>query len=302
LTKKASIFFIFMLVFQSIAGGLGMPARANAEEATGDIFIDMTWTDEIGNTIQLDELDDGERVLSHIGWSAEGEEIDTEETYRTQLPDAVNIKDQTGEISTGDHVVGTYHASEAGDISVQFSKEIADFPDANGTLTVEGVYVDDQVDADEENNDATSENEPDGNKENNNSGTDESEENADEEVDDTEDTDEEKSEENADEENDSGETNENDSGEMNENEANDNDDDAAVEEKSKNADGEKERQSNAVLADEDEKSGFKLELDEITDLEGNAYDEQNPLDPHEEFHLSLNWELENSHNYVGSVI
>src|SRR5699024_11149586 len=48
----------------------------------------------------------------------------------------------------------------------------------------------------------------------------------------------------------------------------------------------------------EEKQGFKLELDEILDLDDEAFDEQHPMDPHEEFKLKLDWYLENGHNYV----
>src|SRR5690625_557428 len=47
-----------------------------------------------------------------------------------------------------------------------------------------------------------------------------------------------------------------------------------------------------------EKHGFKLELDEILDLDDEAFDEQHPMGPHEQFKLKLNWELEDGHNYV----
>src|SRR5699024_6115390 len=52
-----------------------------------------------------------------------------------------------------------------------------------------------------------------------------------------------------------------------------------------------------TLADAEE-HGFTLELDEILDLDDTAFDEQHPMDPHQEFKLRLNWELEDGHSYV----
>src|SRR5699024_7067377 len=43
---------------------------------------------------------------------------------------------------------------------------------------------------------------------------------------------------------------------------------------------------------------FKLELDDILGLDDEAFDEQHPMDPHKEFKLKLDWELEDGHNYV----
>lgn len=51
------------------------------------------------------------------------------------------------------------------------------------------------------------------------------------------------------------------------------------------------------LEENEGKSGFILELAEITDLDGNSFSEENLLNPRDEFQLKLNWKLENSHNY-----
>ncbi|QQK78096.1 Cna B-type domain-containing protein [Salicibibacter cibarius] len=55
----------------------------------------------------------------------------------------------------------------------------------------------------------------------------------------------------------------------------------------------------ATQADtQEDKYGFNLEIGIVTDLDGNAYGEENLLDPAEEFWLGLSWNLENDHNYV----
>src|SRR5699024_5138689 len=71
----------------------------------------------------------------------------------------------------------------------------------------------------------------------------------------------------------------------------------AVEEEQIKDDEASESKTTAVQAKE-EKHGFKLELDEILDLDDEAFDEQHPMDPHKEFKLKLDWELEDGHNYV----
>src|SRR5699024_3021592 len=60
----------------------------------------------------------------------------------------------------------------------------------------------------------------------------------------------------------------------------------------------KKSSSKATKADDGEKHGFKLELDDILGLDDEAFDEQHPMDPHKEFKLKLDWELEDGHNYV----
>src|SRR5699024_10373103 len=60
----------------------------------------------------------------------------------------------------------------------------------------------------------------------------------------------------------------------------------------------KKSSSKATKADDGEKHGFKLELDDILGLDDEALDEQHPMDPHKEFKLNLDWELEDGHNYV----
>ncbi|QQK81774.1 collagen binding domain-containing protein [Salicibibacter cibi] len=54
----------------------------------------------------------------------------------------------------------------------------------------------------------------------------------------------------------------------------------------------------ATQADtQNDKHGFNLEIGNVMDLDGNAYGEENLLDPAEEFWLGLSWNLENDHNY-----
>src|SRR5699024_3059832 len=71
----------------------------------------------------------------------------------------------------------------------------------------------------------------------------------------------------------------------------------ATDEKKKEASDKKSSSKSTKAAKDGEKHGFKLELDEILDLDDEAFDEQHPMDPHDEFKLKLNWELEDGHNY-----
>ena len=45
--------------------------------------------------------------------------------------------------------------------------------------------------------------------------------------------------------------------------------------------------------------GFSMEIIELVNNEGEPYTEDNPLGPNDEFILSIDWELENGHNYKG---
>lgn len=50
-------------------------------------------------------------------------------------------------------------------------------------------------------------------------------------------------------------------------------------------------------AAEQDNKHFDLKISEIQDLQGNAYDEGNPLKPDDEFWVKMDWKLENGHNY-----
>src|SRR5699024_3217742 len=47
----------------------------------------------------------------------------------------------------------------------------------------------------------------------------------------------------------------------------------------------------------EEKHGFTLKLGSVTDLDGNAYDEDHQLKLEDEFYLDLEWDLADGHNY-----
>lgn len=60
-----------------------------------------------------------------------------------------------------------------------------------------------------------------------------------------------------------------------------------------------ELSTDAIEEDDDvEKHGFKLNLGAATDLDGNSFDNENSLDPADEFRLKLEWNLTDGHNYV----
>src|SRR5690625_7526631 len=48
---------------------------------------------------------------------------------------------------------------------------------------------------------------------------------------------------------------------------------------------------------DEEKHGFNLKLDKVTDLDDEPYSAANLLDPKDEFKLQLEWNLIDGHNY-----
>ncbi len=212
---------------------------------------------------EIVEENEGEAVVQ-FNWTLD-ESVNTEDTYTAALPENTTIADeQSGELLHEGEDVGSFSATTEGEVSIQFNDGIAGLAeDATGSFTVNVVVEVEEVEEQAE----------------------ETEEVAEE---DAEEATPEQSEEEGTEEDATADEEDADAEEGSE-------DDVKEEEKASEEQEDKNKRN--VLANE-EKHGFKLELDEVLDLDDEAFDEQHPMDPHKEFKLKLDWELEDGHNYV----
>lgn len=80
-----------------------------------------------------------------------------------------------------------------------------------------------------------------------------------------------------------------------ENEEGNNDEEAADEEAANEEETDTSEEVRPLA--EVDKNYFDLAISEVTDLEGNAYGEGNPLKPDDEFWVKTSWELKNGHDY-----
>src|SRR5699024_5213167 len=180
--------------------------------------------------------------------------------------DQIQLDEQKGDLRADDVDIATYKNHQDGTVEIKFNDKLDALKDLEGTFVIKG-----EIEAEEEQ--ATEEDDTSG------EAASDGKENSEEKPAD----DESATDDNADE-----------SDEATEDSNTDKDAEDAGDKKSSK---DNNKNSASTLADE-EKHGFKLELDEILDLDDEAFDEQHPMDPHKEFKLKLNWELEDGHNYV----
>src|SRR5690625_4175527 len=299
LSKRVSLFFVILLLFQTIASGVITPSLVSAEGDDQNVFRHVSVKDEAGQDVDKDELEGEVAVDVYIDWSTSDVAVETGHTDSVVLDDALQVSEEQSGTLTVDAEneaieVGTYDVTTDGTVMAVFNDEIEDNADASGTIAVKASIEGEkkEIASEESNKDESAENEEAV------AETETSEEDeTDSDVTENEELDEagnlEESEEESPVQEDEAEESGNQEEVTEENES----EDTAVEEEQTKDDKASESKSTAELADED-KHGFKLELDEILDMNNEAFDEQHPMDPHEEFKLKLDWELEDGHNYV----
>src|SRR5699024_4773181 len=299
LSKRVSLFFVILLLFQTIASGVITPSLVSAEGDDQNVFRHVSVKDEAGQDVDKDELEGEVAVDVYIDWSTSGVAVETGHTDSVVLDDALQVSEEQSGTLTVDAEdetieVGTYDVTTDGTVTAVFNDEIEDNADASGTIAVKASIEGEkeEIASEESNKDESAENEE-AVAETETSEKDE----MDSDVTENEELDEagnlEESEEESPVQEDKAEESEDQEEATEENES----EDTAVEEEQTKDDETSERKPTAVQAKE-EKHGFKLELDEILDLDDEPFDEQHPMDPHKEFKLKLDWELEDGHNYV----
>lgn len=300
LRRRVSVLFIFMLVFQMISSSFVLPAQIKAEGSEQSIFTGISTTDEDDNKVNVEELDGGTAINVGVDWSVENIEVKAESTDSLVLPEELDIKkEQDGTLVANETEIGTFQATTDGAVEVTFNKEVEEHAEAEGRFILEAVVA--HTDQEEEKTEAESKEETEkeldkepveDNNETDSSAIEEVEEDSAE----VESTDSEKNLGTEVEE----ETNTEEASEAEVTEENSED---ATEE---NTDLNKADVESAVSEEDkriaEEKHGFNLNLGSVTDLEDKPYDEENLLDPAEEFKLKLDWSLEDEHHYVAGDI
>src|SRR5690625_3986934 len=285
LSKRVSLFFVILLIFQTIASGVITPSLVSAEGDDQSVFRHVSVKDETDQDVDKDELEGEVAVDVHIDWSTSGTAVESGHTDSVVLDDALQVsEEQNGTLIVGAEdetiEVGAYDVTTDGTVTAVFNDKIEDNADASGAIVVKANIEGEkeEVESEESNKDESAENEE------------AKEDETDSDLVENEESDESGNLEESEEES-SVQEDEAEDSEENESEG------TAVEEEQIKDDETSESKTTAVQAKE-EKHGFKLELDEILDLDDEAFDEQHPMDPHKEFKLKLNWELEDGHNYV----
>src|SRR5699024_7119404 len=277
--KGLNIFFIFMLVFQSMFTSIAFSNTVAAEGSKKELDTDVTYMDEDGDEVDLDEYEG--KLSVQVDWSIDNDSLeagDKADIHLSISEKVALISDQSGKLEFENKEIAIFDADTEGNISIEFTEDVeeVDADKLEGTFTLEG-----EVEAEEE------EFEEEESKEAEEKVEEETKEDTDQKVEseDKDDSNEDKEDESSDE------------------ESSDKEEQNTTEKKKASKDdkeeaSDKKSSSKATKADDGEKHGFKLELDDILDLDDEAFDEQHPMDPHKEFKLKLDWERDDGHNYV----
>src|SRR5699024_1144305 len=269
--KGLNVFFIFMLILQSMFASISLSNSVDAEAVKQDVIKkDVSYQDESGNPIEDIKAHEG-YIKILIDWSIVDQEMHAGDQIQLDLsiPEKVILDgNQSAELVfvdvAGDaYSIATYEVSTDGITTVTFTEE-AERIEAEvmeGTFTLDGEVeaIEDAKEESGESKDAQSKIEGNASM-SNKSEIEKSEVDVDKEV-----------------EKEAAETKD------------------AKESKSAN------KSKNAIQANEEE-FGFSLELGEVTDLAGNRYTEESLLDLEDEFRLKLDWTLEDGHNYKAGDI
>lgn len=276
MNKRASLLFVFLLLFQTIASGLALPSQIKAEGIDKSVFTSVKVTDEDGNVLRPDATAES-KVYVYVDWSVSGLDIKegNTETF-TVHPEIFFEQQQTGILMDEAIEVGTYETTEDGAVIVKFTKTVEDYPEASGTIEMEAFVV--HAGEEEVDDEAVQVKVP-----------------AEQEEANTEEADETNSEGSLETES-----------KIEKEKASSKEESETTSEVDEEDGGNtsivrydvSEAKENIAQVNEEEKHGFVLELGQVTDLDGNPFTEENLLDPADEFWLKLDWHLENGHHYI----
>ncbi|MUV38128.1 Pheromone-processing carboxypeptidase KEX1 [Lentibacillus sp. JNUCC-1] len=138
MNKRLSILFIFMLLFQSISGGLVF--AEGAKGSSGDsIFTDVQLTDSENNPVSDEQSP--ETVNVHIAWTLENIAIeDVKDTYTLSLPEQLQIEGkQQGDVIYEDNTLGSYELSVEGVLTVLLNDIHEEYEHASGEIVIDHV-------------------------------------------------------------------------------------------------------------------------------------------------------------------
>ncbi|SES30675.1 Cna B-type domain-containing protein [Salisediminibacterium halotolerans] len=143
--KTVYIFLIVALVFQTMSNSLLMLPGVSAEDNTSEpsVFKDLRFIDEEKNEVGLDDTGDREVVNVQVTWSDEDLNIEEGYTESMELPEALQIKEETsGPISADQESdtaenenVGDYQVTGDGLLTVDFNEFIEQYDEPKGEIS-----------------------------------------------------------------------------------------------------------------------------------------------------------------------
>src|SRR5690625_709604 len=166
LSKRVSLFFVILLLFQTIASGVITPSLVSAEGDDQNVFRHVSVKDEAGQDVDKDELEGEVAVDVYIDWSTSDVAVETGHTDSVVLDDALQVSEEQSGTLTVDAEnetieVGTYDVTTDGTVTAVFNDEIEDNADASGTITVKASIEGEkeEIASEESNKDQSAENE-----------------------------------------------------------------------------------------------------------------------------------------------
>src|SRR5690625_3001508 len=141
LSKRVSLFFVILLIFQTIASGFITPSLVIADGDDQSVFRHVSVKDETDQDVDKDELEGEVAVDVHIDWSTSGTAVESGHTDSVVLDDALQVsEEQNGTLIVGAEdetiEVGAYDVTTDGTVTAVFNDKIEDNADASGAIVV----------------------------------------------------------------------------------------------------------------------------------------------------------------------
>src|SRR5699024_8827234 len=279
--KGLNILFIFMLVFQSMFTSMAFSNTVAAEgsKKEKEVDTDVTFIDEDENKVDPDKHEG--KLSVQVDWSIDNDSLEAGDKADIHLSISEKIElmsDQSGKLEFEDKEIATYDADTEGNILVEFTEEVeeVDADKIEGTFTLEG-----GVEAEEEESEEDESKEEESEEKEKNQEAPEEETTQETDAKDKNDSNEEKKE-SSDENKEESSDKEPSDKEVADKEKSAKEEQKATDKKKETKDDKKEASDkkssskSTKAAKNGEKHGFKLELDEILDLDDKPFDEQHP--------------------------
>src|SRR5690625_2441600 len=127
-----------MLVFQTVSSSLFLPSQTVAEGSEQSVFTEISFTDEEGKAINIEEIEGESTVNVHVDWSTLHVEVEAEYTESLSLPEELLVEEeQQGVLIDGETEVGAYQAAADRSVMVIFSETVSEYPEASGSFVIQ---------------------------------------------------------------------------------------------------------------------------------------------------------------------
>src|SRR5699024_967093 len=123
--KGLNIWFIFMLVFQSMFTSMAFSNTVAAEGSKKEVDTDVTFIDEDENKVDPDKHEG--KLSVQVDWSIDNDSLEAGDKADIHLSISEKIElmsDQSGKLEFEDKEIATYDADTEGNILVEFTEEV----------------------------------------------------------------------------------------------------------------------------------------------------------------------------------